>query len=266
MTWKLKGSLLAAAVISAAAVSQAQATFTYDLRFAPGTIGATDAHDVVVTAPGTYTLQLWGQLSGDSTLTNDGYIDGFVSVLSTQAGGGAFTSGGITGATLGTHASAAVLSATVGTSNGADANGDGIGDWGSTSTASASPYLKWGGGAPPAGYADGTTDAQSEMVNATTWEILLATYTVNVGTLSLATGGTTTFGVNYQSNVKTSLTSSLPQLDYVLDGSTTPVTTLNGQNNVVFSLAGGTITTPEPASLGLLALGGLALMNRRRKA
>src|SRR3954463_15755766 len=80
-----------------ALVSPAFATgFTYDLRFAPGTSGLVDPPNVnIYTTGSSYTLQLWGQIAGDSSYVNDGYVHGFVGVGSTQSAGGGFSSGGI---------------------------------------------------------------------------------------------------------------------------------------------------------------------------
>jgi hypothetical protein len=259
MTWKLKGTVLAAAVASATLGSQAHASFQYDLRLAPGQTGAVDSHDVLLTAstPTTYTLQLWGQITGDTNLTNDGWISGFVSEESLQGATSAITAGSVALTAMGSHVSNV-------SSNGATANitNDGISDWGSGITTSTTGYTLWRAGAASP-YNDGVADAQSEQVSANTWEVLLATYTLTIGGINTVPG-TTTIAMLIPQQVKSGVTPT-NTLGYTQDGGSLQGSFTN-IGNVVFSTAGGGVTTPEPASLGLLALGGLALMNRRRKA
>jgi uncharacterized protein YegJ (DUF2314 family) len=262
MTWKLKGTLLAAAVASATFASQAQATFQYDLRLAPGQTGAVDSHDVLLssTTPTTYNLQLWGQITGtDTNLTNDAWVSGFVSEESVQGVTPAITSGSVVATALGTHVNNV---AALGSS--ANITNDGISDWGSGTTTATTGYTLWRSGAATA-YTDGTADNQSEQVGPNTWEVLLATYTVTI-TGQSSTAGTTTIAMLLPTQVKSGI-SPINSIAYTQDGVANQ-SQFSNIGNVVFTTTGGGggTTTPEPASLGVLALGGLALMNRRRKA
>lgn len=261
MTWKLKGTVLAAAVASATLASQAQASFQYDLRLTPGQVGATDAHDVALTSstPTTYTLQLWGQITGNTNLTDDGWASGYVSEQSVQGATSAITSGSVALTAIGSHVNNISV-------NGVSANltNDGVQDWGSSNTGATTGWTFWrAGSATPA--TDGTADAQSEQVNANTWEILLATYSVTI-TGQNAAAGSTSITMILPQQIKSGISTG-NSLAYTQDGVQTTLGAFTNIGNVVFTTgSGGGTTTPEPASLGVLALGGLALMNRRRKA
>jgi len=269
MVRKSKYAVLAGAVVAAAMASQAQAGFTYDLRFAPGTVGlaATDLtnHTVNLGATGaTYTLQLWGQISGDTSQTNDGWASGYVNaIVSSQTSGGAFSAGGITsnGTALGSNVQAPAGSPIVGI-GGTDITSDGVTDWGnqlSSSTVKAN-WLKWVGGANPGFIPNGTT-TESQRVDANTWEVLLATFTVTP-TGALGTGSTT-FTPFETASVKLSGTSTVNSLGVYVD---TAAPTVGAQTTTVSANNGATFAVvPEPASLGVLAVGGLALLARKRR-
>jgi hypothetical protein len=259
MSTKFQGSLLAVAASATLFVSQAQGVpfgFNYDLRFAPGQEGAVDAHNVVLDAgsPSSYTLQLWGQIQGDGSFNDDQWISGLVSAESVQSATPAFTSGGITGVTIGSHVT---LGSFVGTAN-SGITADGITDWGSASLASTAGYTKWG--TAPAGV-EGTTDGESEAVNATTWEILLATYTVGVGGVTYSAGGLTSMNML----IPRKLANGDNTLSYVsgVDGLSE-----SGADSFNFTLSGNvnftTTGAPEPGALGLLAIGSLTIVSRRR--
>lgn len=167
------------------------ATFTYDLRFAPGQEGeSADGHSVDLSQPhaDSYTLQLWGQITGDTNLSNDLFSCGFVSVASTQVNGyGALAGGGITDGEVDTALFPLMPS------NGTAANitDDGVGDWGSSGTQNTTGWMFWANADQHAngmGYQDGTIvpglsePAASDPTN--TWEVLIATFTVDVSTLA----------------------------------------------------------------------------------
>jgi len=265
MVRKSKYAVLAGAVVAAAMASQAQAGFTYDLRFAPGTPGATDSHTVNLGATGaTYTIQLWGQISGDTSQTNDGWGTSFVNaIVSSQTAGGAFASGGINsnGAALGSNVNSSAASAVIGI-GGTDINADGVTDWGnqlSSSTVKAN-WVKWSGGGNP-GFIPSVTTTESQRVDANTWEVLLATFTV---TPTGAVGsGSTTFTPFETTQVKLSGTSTVSATIVYVDTAGPPVgaatNTVSANNGVTFAVV------PEPASLGVLAVGGLALLGRKRR-
>ncbi len=258
MSLKVKTSLLAAAVVSATALSQAKASFLYDLRFAPTQTapGVVDSHDANVSV-GTYTLQLWGQITGNTTMTDDGWVQGFVDIMSGGTGT-AIKAGGVTSAVLGTHASSPAAGAIIGT-GGTDINGDGITDWGSTSSTT-SGWLKWAGGANP-GFPDGVADTQSQQVNATTWEILLATFTVNVTSVG---SGSTTFTPTYVESLHAGFSTN-QGIVYTQDGAPVSDITAGPSNGATTATSVTFNAVPEPASLGVLALGALGLLARRRK-
>ncbi len=257
----LKSSFLAAAVVTAGLATQAHASFTYDLRFDPTTVGLTDTHDIILSAasPTTYTLQLWGQITGDTNLTNDGYNSGYVSIIHQQINGGAFTTGGIVSAALGTHVQDPAGNPSVGNSV-TPTLGDGLPQWGpapSTIQNATPEYLHWDN-VQASGYPDGTTDAESHQLNASVWEVLLATFTVNVGQLS-PTDGNTTFSVFSPLSLHlNNLGATADGLDYTQDGAEVLLGSPVNDTTVTFS-------GPEPASLSLLALSTSCLLVRRTK-
>jgi hypothetical protein len=269
MSGKLKCSVLAAAAASAVFAAQAQAGFTYDLRVAPVSAGINDGSNVSVVdtktvtlaGPAIVTLQLWGQITGNTTTTDDYWNLGYVGVTSVKGGNGFIASGGggITNATLNS-----VFGSSNGTSN--NITSDGVTDWGSTNTATKSSWLSWSnataGPSGQFGQAGGGTVGEAIAGTNNGWEILIATFTVSAATLNptAVLGDTTSFNVpGIPVSVKTGLSSTSSGLVYYPDGSTQAVFT--GAIGAPVVLEG----VPEPASLGVLALGGLALLARRRK-
>jgi hypothetical protein len=117
---------------------------------------------------------------------------------------------------------------------------------------------------------EGTTDAESEQVGSSnTWELLLATYTVTVGGVTNSVGGLTSIDMliprSLQDGINSFGSNGDNTLDYVsgVDGlGESPNDSFN------FTVSGDvnfeTNGTPEPGSLGLLTIGGLALLSRRR--
>jgi len=262
MVGKVKGSILAAAVLSAAAASQAQASFTYDLRFADG------SHSKTVTsadAGTTVTVQLWAQITGDSTLTNDGFQVGYINLQSSLTGGGAFTGGGLlSGTTLGSHVGAS--GSNLGTAA-ANISLDGVADWGSSATSTNAGWMVWRGGNAP-GFVDGVTDTESHSVNANTWEVLLGTFTVTINNVNPIAdqNSITHFQANFAPLVKIGSPNTTSKgVLYYQDQLTTPNADTTQVSTVGLDFF-GPVNVPEPASLGVLALGGLGLLARRRRA
>jgi len=266
MVRKAKYSLIAAAAMASLVGGQAaNAAFVYDLRFAPSQ-GQSDAHTMNLTAAGigtAVTLQLWGQITGNASNADDGWTHGFLGIASTQLTGGAFTGGGLSNGLVDATNFSAANSA-----NGLAANisSDSIGDWGSTSTATATStaggWLLWQAttASPPGFQPNGAAVAgHSQAVAGGGWEVLLATFTLTFGgSLNL---GTTKFDVvsGLTGNVKTGAVSTAAALISTVDGVTTGTATTSGGINVIG------VIVPEPASLSLMALGSLALLARRRK-
>ncbi|HEX8523581.1 MAG TPA: hypothetical protein VF669_15105, partial [Tepidisphaeraceae bacterium] len=171
-------------LISAAlgAVPYASGGVRYDLRFADG------SHTQMATAGGSYTLELWARVSGaNNSLTDDGIQSSYVKILSSQSNGGAIVAGGFSiGQVTSEFQSFSVTAPAHRNGSGSDLNGDGVIDWGSSSTSSADTRYML---ARAAGIvSDGGTVGQS--VNANTWEYRLATFTVDIASVGI---GTTSF-------------------------------------------------------------------------
>jgi len=271
MSRKVKGSALLGVLVAAVSASQARAAFTYDLRFAPGqnVAGATfvDSHNVNITqVGGTYTVQLWAQISGNTSQTDDAWLYGYVnSVGSLHGSGGAFSAGGLNAAsaTNSTHLSQSNPGFQTGT-GGADINSDGINDWGnslSSSTVKAA-WFKWGGGAAPGYVGPAAGDSESERFDANTWEVLAGTFTITPGGALGSDHATTTFTPQETFQVKLTSTSTVSGSSYFIDQLTTQSNVLPGNLGLTFTA----VLAPEPASLGFLALGGLSILARRRRA
>ncbi|HEX8525289.1 MAG TPA: autotransporter-associated beta strand repeat-containing protein [Tepidisphaeraceae bacterium] len=205
----------------------------YDLRLQDG------SHQVQAELGEIYTLELWGRVSGaDTTLTNDGLQSSYVKIVSTQTNGGSIISGGFA---PGSGTLTSEFMSFTGTSpvhrNGeaADLNGDGILDWGSSSTVSANTgYMLARANAIVPG---GGTIGRS--VDASTWEFKLATFTVNVNAVST---GTTQFSI-----VKPNATAGIA-ITYAaarVDGAAYSVQSTSLQNAYASSL-GVTFTGADP--------------------
>jgi len=232
------------------AAQSADAGLVYDLRSSDG------SHALPVT-PGTYTLDLWAQVSGtDASISNETHTFDYVTILSTQSGGGAITSGGLTGS-LGSGFDEAGSRPGAG----ADLNGDGIIDWGSTSTNGANTNYMLARTGIVGGRVGGGTVGQAA---GTGWEFKIASFSLNVGGVGT---GTTTFKI-VQPNAKASV-GAFTYASSNVDGTTFNVSTSNqqgaytGSSGTTVTPAGGVV--PEPASIGLLGAAAVGLLGRRRK-
>lgn len=289
MTRGSKLSILSAAVLAAIVPNQAHASFTYDLRVAASGNPASasisaDRHTVVfdpsngLGAAGQYTLELWGRITGDASSANDVWTSGLLSMQSTaSAAGNALNGGGFVSGQL----SSTFPGVRVGTPG--DFNGDGIVDWGSNNAGSSTggtKFLYWNNTTPnpvppnpgPGFIPSGNVPGLSQPVagDANSWEVLIATFVVNAGALVAqdASEHKTTLNVlPLSATVKLTATASQPGLTFYQDGSTTAQGTTAAAigAGVTFDLL-PTVVVPEPASIGVLALGGLALLVRRKRA
>jgi len=269
MTRKAKYSLLAASAVATMLGSQAQAAFTYDLRFAPVAQPTAPTTPYLVTnpTPGVYHLQLWAQVTGNLAASTDTFTQGFFSIASNGGTGAglAFTGGGLQNGVVPTSNWPTGL-------NGVSANlsSDGIADWGSSvGSDTASGYGLWQnsntvvGGSTVAGLSQaGGTQAGT---TAATWEVLAMNIDVLVSGVNAATAfdQQTAFNAIIASGTKFGTTAGKQNaINVNIDNVKNTVGT-NGLG-VVFDIPAA-VETPEPASIGVLALGGLALLARRRK-
>jgi hypothetical protein len=226
----------------------ASAGLVYDLRFADG------SHTQGAVAGQTYTLEVWARVSGTNASTTDERLtNSYVNIVSTQASGGAITSGGLSGGTLVTPFDGAGTRA----GGGSDYNGDGVVDWGSTSTAQANTNYMFSRTSTLGGEAAGGTLGESG--GGLTWEFKLATFTV---TATATGGGTTAF--NMFKPAQTSLSGATYATAQV-DGTTFNVTNTNQQGTYTGSTGVLFTAIPEPASLGLLGAAAIGLIGRRRR-
>jgi len=255
-------SVLAGAVVALILGSQANAAFNYDLRFTAAgnpVAPSADLHTVNNPTAGVYHLQLWAQISGNATLTDDSISSGFFAITSSTSGTKLLGSGS---AVLNPAYATTWPAAQVQTAALADLNADGIGDWGSLDQASPTSWNLYQNvaGVPTGG-------AVGQQVNSTTWEVLVGTIDVNVA--NLAASGTSTFNVTLpvagQGSFNYSGIGKFKPVIANIDGSNvTSAAQVTVGAGATFNIGGGA-NTPEPASLAVLGLGGLALLARRRK-
>jgi len=301
-TFSLLGAVVAAAI---AGNSQAAVVMNLDMRLAGSgsTItGGTGTQPAGVSADGKlatlgsggiYQVEVWGQITDAShNWSNDAWTNFNWNVQSNQTvGGGALAGGGVT-------AGALASSATGGNANvpaaGTGITADGISDWGAATTTTSAGWINWqnANGSTVVGFLAGNTTAVTRQVpgNADMWEVLLATFTVDASTLHSADAldHQTAFQLGSMDKFRTSPTATSAANKWVLGASIedskvntalmglggtamtdrgSTINTGTGQSagpGVIFDLPAA-VTIPEPASVGVLVLGSLAILARRRK-
>ncbi|HEX8522097.1 MAG TPA: PEP-CTERM sorting domain-containing protein [Tepidisphaeraceae bacterium] len=236
---------------------------SYDLRFSGAVTGnILTAHQAKAVPGNMYEVELWARVSGTNGTTSDEGIQfSWVKLLSTQSapGSGAILSGGITG-----FAATPEFQSFTGTSpahrngSGADLNGDGVIDWGSSSTSNSDTNYAY---PRQSGIVNGGGTV-GQAVDANTWEFKLATFTVSVGTVG-AFGESTRLDM-----VKPNATSAIA-LNYAfakVDGGNFFVTNQNQQGAYAAS-TGVEFVVPEPSVVGLIgAAAAVGLVRRTRSS
>jgi len=263
-------SFLAVSTILASAVSQARAGYTLDLRVTGGPTAATNGGKLVTNpAAGDYTVELWSQISGNTTFTDDSWTNASYSLASNVGVGSPNNSFSGAGTGITAVSIPAVWDNSVVQSSATITN-DSVQDWGNASNAVGTSQILSGAFSAQAG-----GGSLGHQVNANTWEVLLATITVHVGGLVAqdAVDHQTTFNVisPLGGAFQWSGIGKVHPFNATIDGVTASgtgtsltSTTLTINSPVVFDIPSA-VLTPEPASLGMLSLGGLALLARRRK-
>jgi hypothetical protein len=204
----------------------------------------------------TYQLDLWARVSGtNGTVTDEGLSNSYVTVLSGQSGGAAITAGGVT-------SGAAVAPWTVGRNgSGADLNSDGIGDWGSTGTATNNTNYMFARTPTVGGENAGGAQGQAYSGG---WEFKIATFDVSAGAVGVS--GETTFNVVKPPATSTGGVGTTTYATAKVDNTTYNVTSTNAVALGVYSGSTGvTFVVPEPASIGLLGVAAVGLLGRRRR-
>lgn len=231
-------------------MSNAQAALTFDVRFSDGAT-VKDVNDL-----SGVTVDLYAVVTGaDSNHANDAFRSAFVILQSSENNGGVFN-----GALTAVEPRIAPFNdaSTSQPGTGSDLNSDGVGDWGSNSTAGGdvehlivrSSSSTFGGAA--VGSAVGTNG----------WEFKIASWSVNVGSLI----------VNPALGASTDLVVTMPSVTPLISTDYATYTQDGVASSVKNATSAGvygdfvTITVPEPSTLAILGLGGAMLIARRRNA
>jgi len=247
--------------------SNAFAGVVYDLRYAaagqPAGSGlAGDGTHSLGAVPGTYHLELWARVSGtNATNSDEGLTNIYTAIASSQSSGGAVTTAAMANGVV-----SAPFDATGLARNGAPNNisSDGIGDWGGTSSNLNDTNYMWSRTGTSGGEIGGGTIGLPDGV--TGWQFKVATFDIVVG----AVGGT---GVTSFNPVKPNATftgSTIVNATYVVckvDGSTVNITSANAASSGTYSGSQGVslVPVPEPTALGLLGVGAVGLISRKRR-
>jgi len=251
-----------------ATAGTANAGVLYDLRFAGAQpVGSGSAGDGVHSlgaVPGTYHLELWARVSGtNATNADEGLTNIYTAIASQQQSGGAITAGGLAAGAVVTPFDATGL-ARNGAANSISA--DGIVDWGGTSSNLNDTNYMWSRTGTSGGETGGGTLGQANNSSGIGWEFKVATFDLTVG----ATGGT---GVTAFNPVKPNATftgTSIVTATYVVskvDNTTLNITTANqaSQGTYTNSLGVSLVPVPEPTAIGLLGVGAVGLISRKRR-
>jgi len=249
--------VVAAAGVAAAGVASgrwAAATplVTYDLRFNDSL--ASDVHSTHPITGHNYNVELWLRVHGDDAdHTNEALANSYVVILSRQEDGGAIVAGGLT-----SGQTALSFNETGSRSGGGgDLNGDGISDWGSTSTAVANTNYMFCRNATAGGALGGGSVGQA--VDAQTWEFRIATFQLNIVAVGNEPGRT------YLEVVKPNWRNGVGPTTYAAaytDGVHFNVENSNQQGAFAGS-QGIELHLPEPAATPLLGAAAIALVRRR---
>jgi len=246
----------------------ANAGVVFDLRFSGaqpvGSGGAGDGLHSLGAVPGTYHLDLWARVSGtNGTTTDEALTNVYTSIASLQTNGGAVTAGSLANAqTTSTFTSSGI------SGNGGPANlsSDGIGDWGGTSSnLNDTNYLfSRSPNASSGGELGGVVNANSQSVDANTWEFKIATYDIVVS----AVGGTGVTGFNVVKPNATFKGTTITAATYLVskvDNTTLNITSANVGGTYTGSTGVSLVPVPEPTALGLLGVGAVGLISRKRR-
>ena len=251
-----RGIQAAAAVAAVVSAGPARAAISYDLRWADGQ-GAYDGGHSVFPSLGAHALELWVRVSGtDGSNTNEAHSFDYITILSAGAGGQNVLGAG-SGLVAGAPGSGFADSGSR-SGSGSDLNGDGVNDWGSTSTNASNTNYMIVRSAIVGGRVGGGTTGQA--VDANTWEFKIADFTVDVN--SYGPGAVTQFVVAQHEARFTS--GAFTYATSVVDGLNFSITSSNTQS--AYSLSqGATMLVPEPGALALFGAATVGLLARRRK-
>jgi len=236
---------MALATVIGLAAASAQGALVLDLRTASG------GTSVIVTPSMIGTdipLYVWAIVTApDAVHTNDGLGYLFYSVKSTPAGGGKLSSGGITASTRMTPFTDA--GSQNGTMQQLTSPTDGVMDVGSNSATPSAAHVK-----PRAAAEIFAGGATGEAVGDNGWRWLVQEITFHIGDL-IPGNGVTTLSITVPTN-----TAFIKGANWWEDG-----VLKNGGSTGAYGTGGTSVEfTPEPATLSLLALGGLLALRRRR--
>lgn len=182
----LSGAVAAAAF--AAAPTQSDAAFTYDMRFAPGGTAATVQNPdgtVTIGSTGTVFLQLWALVSGtDGNVANEGLQHNYIQIQSEKVG-----VGGIQTATMTLTGGGRVAPFNQDGRNGSTSNitPDSIGDWGSVDPLITHTGYMQARAFNPARHTDTTN---GNVVDANTYAFHVSTFRLSASALADGTGST----------------------------------------------------------------------------